>query len=125
MSDNMLMIGVAAIKGHLLPVDAPLDDRLRAAFRSAWKDFGLTTNDDVLMRVGIGAVMIQAEDAGRDDEVDRLKRSMDALRSLAAMLSGVPVDLEAMSKQASDDLVPLMPLYKEAKAEIDNVPRRD
>lgn len=99
-----------------------IEARLRICYEESWKDSScwMVTNDDVRMRVGIGALLMHIQDRGDEhgEDWDRVQRSLTALKALSAAMSGVPVDFGALD--AGDypaPLIGLMPIYREVKAE--------
>lgn len=90
-------------------------ERLRKAMR-ACHDHWMETVEDNQFRSAVAAATLESEGAERD----RIVRSAQALRKMAAALTalsaGVPLDLEAMLAEPRDeDLIPLTQLWHETK----------
>ncbi len=113
MSDTVLLIAASDIRPACR--DEPdLETRIRKAFAKA-QDFWMSTDDDIRFRGALAAVMMETTD---EAEKDRIVKSVASLRTLSAMLSHVPVDMEAALKEMeSFEPLPLMPLWREAKGE--------
>ena len=115
MSDTVLMIGVAVMRG-VVDNTLPLEERLAAAMRYVrenrsnvlWRsgDSGQRL-DDLMFRTAIGAVMAGAS----EDEQEQIRRSLATLKALAAASQGIPVDFGAIDM---DDLIPLMELWRDS-----------
>lgn len=70
-----------------------LEEKFRAAFKKAG-DYWMSTNPDIRFKGGIGAVLISI---GSDHpEHERICIELEQLKILNAMLSGVPVNFDAI-----------------------------
>jgi hypothetical protein len=107
MSDTVLMVGIALMRSSV-QAEGTLEERIRGAFEVVRDRVYLTTDDDVLMRCALGAVLEVAD----GDERARVILELDHLRSLSAALSGVPVDLGSLSPL--ENPIGLMKLWHEA-----------
>lgn len=114
-----LQIGATAMRSAI-PTEAPLAERVEFAMRYAREHqdevFFMSSHidDDLMMRTALAAVMVTSDENDRD----LITRSMQPLRMLSALLSGVPVDVAAI--EMTDDLLPLLKLWhasKEPKAD--------
>jgi hypothetical protein len=110
MSETALMIAVSDIRSSCAG-EPDIMERLRKAMRKA-QHFWMSTDDDLRFRGAVGAAMLESS----PEEQERIKRSVQSLRSFSAMLSGVPVDTDAMIAQMGDDNIPLIAMWNEAKA---------
>lgn len=119
-----LLIGVTTVAQNAKPRFTPemsLKDRLKICYRESFKEgnawFVRHDDDDLRMRIGIGALMSIVEKYS--DEYNTIETSIDALKSLSAALSGVPVDLGRMLENlgSADEILPLLPIYQEIKKE--------
>ena len=72
-----------------------------------------TTSDDVQFRIGCGLLLIHYKDT---DTFYALQHTLDALKALSAMMSGVPVDLSQVVDEEKE-MLPLVPWYKETAAD--------
>lgn len=71
-----------------------LDDKFRVAFKEA-NNYWLSTDEDIRFKGGIGAVMLSV---GIDSpEYERIATELKSLSHLAALMSGIPLDLSAIS----------------------------
>lgn len=91
--------------------EADVVERIRKAMLKA-QDFWMSIDDDIRFRGAVGAAMLETADAV---EKERIERSIRAVRSFSALLSGVPVDVEAIVRDAGEDVIPLMRMWQEAK----------
>lgn len=99
-----------------------LEPLFAAAFRLAVDDRTLSVStprdDDLRMRIGIGAVLMHLESGGWDELTAEVHHSLRMIRALSAMLAGVPIDYKALGVEDGDALesLPLLAWYREAKA---------
>lgn len=95
-----------------------VEAKLRKCFEQCWDDNNcwMVAEDDLRMRVGIGALMLHYGTSSPEYSV--IARSLKAIQALGAVLSGVPVDIASMFGDDDDQpkLIPLLPIYKEVKA---------
>lgn len=88
-----------------------MEDKLRVAFKKV-REHWMITNESDQFNSAVAAAYIHAT---VDDKV-RLEHSMNAVKALNAMLSGVPVDLAALAEQAQEaSNIPLISLWHDAK----------
>lgn len=88
MTNAGVMIALTEAKTAVKEDDS-LEDRLRAAMRVTSRHW-CVTNPDEQLRAAVGAVLVSAS----PDESERIEAELANLRSLSALLEGVPVDLE-------------------------------
>lgn len=115
MSHDMIELQIAASSlRDRIPKDQPLEARVEFAMRqvnSQERDlFWMTVrpSDDLKLRTALAAVML----AGDDEDRVMIERSLKPLKAMSALISGVPVDFEAIDMEG---ILPLMKLYNEAK----------
>lgn len=93
MSDVALRIAMTEAKAAVERAgDVALEDRLRAAMKATYRHW-MATDEDVQLRAALGGVLLACED---DAEKARLHAEIEQLRLLGAMLSGLPIDPEAI-----------------------------
>jgi hypothetical protein len=115
MEDEMDMVSfVAQTIDDDFKKETSLEDRLRVAMRAASKHW-MVTDRDTQLKGAVIAVMTHAT----PEEQNRIKRSLEAPRNVAATLkalvAGVPVDLSRV--EAPDaDVIPFGALWREATA---------
>lgn len=90
-----------------------LQDKFRAAF-SAAQDYWMSTDDDIRLMGGVGAVMIHV--GAGSPENRRITIELEQLQTLHAALSGVPVDWGS-TKPLPDGYEPIgiINLWEESK----------
>lgn len=117
MNDAVMAIAVtearSACKG-----EADVTERLRKAMRTC-RDHWMLTGEGHQINAALAAAMLESSAA----EKDRIARSGKAFNRLnnmmAALHSGVPVNVEAVAAEAADDgddLIPVFNLWNECKA---------
>lgn len=87
-----------------------LEEKCKAAFSVA-RNHWMFTDESLQFQAAIGAVISRVE--GEDREL--LEAECRALKSLNAMISGVPVDPEALAAQIPENIVGLPALWAESK----------
>ena len=93
-----------------------LIERIRKAMTEA-KDYWASTDDDLRFRGALGAALLETH---HPDERRRLEASINAIKNLNALLSGVPVDVERMTSELDEiEVIPLQKMWQEAKAAQD------
>ncbi len=110
MPDAVMMI-IARVAQTAAEEFTDFEDRAKAAFRSA-KGTWITLDENTQFKGGIAAILIMyADDV---DMTERLTRELQSLRTLEAMMSGVPVDVSGITES---DIKPLglMKLWHECK----------
>lgn len=114
--DTALIIAASSIF-DVLPRGETLDNRLLFAMRYVrthkadllWM-VG-RPGENLMMRSAIGAVIMTA----KPDEVTKIENSLKIMKSLDALLSGVPVDVDALNAQMdAHDTVPIIRLWHES-----------
>lgn len=115
MSDQEVLMGVTLCRGpwsHDPPGDdMPVEEVAKKAFRMA-RDSNytwFTRNDDVRFRIGVGLLLMHYKGS---PVYSQIQGTLTALKSLNAMMNGVPVDLGAVFDEDTETL-PLLPWYKE------------
>lgn len=106
---NSMVIAMSEIEGKL-DAEAPIKDRLRQAMKLAMNHW-LVVDEDTQFRCALGAVAASAS----PEDVLKIKRELDFMRTLGAATQGVPVDIEAMFLQAPKNPLGLQALWMEAK----------
>jgi hypothetical protein len=92
--------------------DGDLEARTRYAFRRALTDdTWYTGNEEEKFRAALGAVLLSLALVGKREEYDLVERSMRALHSLSAAMSGIPIDWS--SAFSEEDLLPLLGWWSE------------
>ena len=76
-----------------------VEDKVRAAFKVA-KDHWMFTDENIQMNAGLYAAALHCS----EEEINRLKREMDFIRSLSAGMSGVDVNMPDYPEDAVDIL---------------------
>lgn len=96
-----------------------IEDKIKAGMRAVIRENWMDTDDDSMMRAALAAVLM---DVGRDsDDGKRILASMDSLRKLSAMLTAAQAGLSINltdDDMPPDNLLPLIPMWHEAKAAI-------
>lgn len=92
-----------------------LEKRIRKAMKVVAKGHWLFSDDDLLLRGALAGVLLAPETT--EEEKTRLTKTLEGLRALSAMMSGVPVDLDAIAEQQKIyEPVPLAKWWHEEKA---------
>ena len=104
--DNLIHVVIAVAKSAI-NLDDSLEDRCRAAMKAA-KDNGIILDEELQFKGAVAALFMESSD---DDENDRIRLELEALRDLSALLSGVPLDLERI--QPLDNPIGLRKLWVE------------
>lgn len=91
-------------------------ERIRKAMKPVANGHWMYVNDeDLCFRGAIGGVLLAEETT--EEERRRIIFTLKQLRSLGAMMSGVPVDIGAVASNPEEiEPVPLVKLWDEAKA---------
>lgn len=91
-------------------------ERIRKAMRPVANGHWMYVNDEDLCFRGAVAGVLLAEET-TDEEKKRLIFTLEQLRSMGAMMSGVPVDIEAVfANPEGIEPVPLVKLWHEVKS---------
>ena len=118
MSDVLLSLIAAECKTACAN-EPDVTERLKKSMRKVASGHWMGGNEDVWLRGAIGGVLLSDETT--DDDAARIKQSLEEMRALSAMLSGVPVDMEGLSAliDRRDDTEPLqlMKIWDDVKAE--------
>jgi len=69
-----------------------LEDRCRAAMKACYRHW-MVTDEDTQFKGAVAAVYAATDDP---DEKDRIEVELNSLRDLAALLPGVPVDIDSI-----------------------------
>ncbi len=92
--DNTMLIAIAEARPAVkAAADKPLEERLRISMKEMLNHW-CVTEEDKQFRSAIGAVMLEASEG----EKERLKKELQALRNLSALVDGVPLDFERIEK---------------------------
>lgn len=92
-----------------------LSARIRKAMSAVAKDhwmFSGPHHENTRFRGALAAVLLDPQTT-EDDKVT-ITKSMDAVRALSSLMSGVPVDIEEVVKR-SDGALPLMAMWREER----------
>lgn len=94
-------------------------ERIRKAMKFVATGHWLTIDADLCFRGAVGGVLLAEETT--DEERRRIEFTLEQIRSLNAMVAGVPMDLERMGENPEGlEPVPLFRLWQEAKAVSDH-----
>ena len=104
---------IASEMNDACKAEPDLLERIRIAMRGA-QNHWMVTNEQEQFRGALAAAML----ASSEDEKDRITRSLQPMKALSAMMSGVPVDFDAVAKSmGAEDLIPLKKMWDEIRAE--------
>ena len=115
---NMEMI-VAQIAQSSIDAEAPLKDMLKQALKGAIEN-GLTTDENTNYRGALAAVLVALVKNDRHEDKEKLEKELEAIKSMNALLSGVPVDISTMMERAGGEdfeAIGIMKLWDEVKKE--------
>lgn len=108
-SNSVLIAAVEAESAARDAGNAPLEDRARAAMRATRGHWLATREDDQFLAACEGLARVCSP-----EEVERIAAELRAQQALAAILSGVPVDLDAAVAQREEhEPIGLMLLWRE------------
>ena len=122
MNNNLQAIEVAIGSASAARVFTGDDTQLKSRFMAAGKAIAseslraVRSCPDEWFSSTIMSIGKVAMDEDDDVTMDRLRKTMDGLRSLNALLEGVPVDLERLS--LGDDLLPVVDWFKELQTNL-------
>lgn len=87
-------------------------ERVRKAMR-ACRDHWMVTNEGQQLNSALAAAMLESDEAEKD-RIGRSGKNFNRANSvLAALVAGVPVDLEQMAaEKQDDDLLPIADLWR-------------
>lgn len=105
--NNVTAIVTMELKEKVDP-STPLDERFRTAFVAA-RTHWLAPNADTRFAAGCEAVYASASEAERG----RIEDELRALRTVDAMLSGVPVDMDQV--EFPEELIGIRRLFQESE----------
>lgn len=105
---------------HERPSDeVPIEDVAKQAFRLALSNdntwYVRDNDDDEHFRIGLGVLLLHY--AAEHEMYDRIMATLDGLKALSALFSGVPVDMERALPEGGPEPLPLLQWFKETKAE--------
>lgn len=89
-----------------LPDGASLEDRFRSAMKATHRHWMATDENDQLMAACEGVYAL-----ADDDEKGRIEAELRSLSHLAAMLSGVPVDMDVVAASIPADPIHIRKLW--------------
>lgn len=106
---------VATECAHACAGEPDLEVRFRKSMKAAHNHW-MATQDQDQFKGAIGGVLMAKETT--DDEKARIKATVESLRAFSAMISGVPVDMDAMIEKSKNgpETLPLIAWWHEAKA---------
>lgn len=102
MSEHLVAI-VAALAKSAAAQHEDFEARALAAFRAA-RGNGLVTDEEIQFQGGLAAIARSYMDEGNDEMIERIKEEVQGLKTLRAMMSGVPVDISRVPKREHDPL---------------------
>lgn len=88
--------------------ESTLEGRLKAAM-NATKDHWVLTDEDGRFRAAVGAALLLSD----DDDQERITKEMAQLRTLSAVMSGVPINFEGI--ETIEKPIGLMKMWHDAK----------
>lgn len=108
MNEVILRIAAAEAESAIMALgdDADLESRFRAAAAST-KHNWMAPDEDTAFRAAIAALYISAP----EEDQPRILEEAEALKIISAMLSGIPVDLDAV--KMPENPIGLMKLWRE------------
>ncbi len=113
--NNPLLSLIAAECQKPCANEPDLLERIKKAMRPVANGHWITMDEDLCIRGALGAVLLDPETT--EDDKQRIVFTLEQFRSISAIMSGVPVDVErAMSNPDEIKPVPLIKLWQEAKA---------
>ncbi len=107
--EAMILIAASDAQPYV-DVSQPLETQMRAAMEVT-KDFWMSTDEDVRFRGAVAAVLLKTK--GNDEVLERINTEMQALNSLAAAMSGIPVDMERALPPEDFKMVGIRALWME------------
>ena len=114
MSDAMLSIVAAECRGPCAN-EPDLLERIKKAMQPVANGHWMVMDDDLCLRGALAAVLLDPETT--EDDRLRITFTLEQIRSLGALISGVPVNVEqALANPDEIEPVPLIKLWQEAKA---------
>ncbi len=91
-----------------------LMERIKKAMKPVVNGHWITTDEDLCIRGALAAVLMDPKTT--EDDKRRITFTLEQLRSIGSMMSGVPVDVEvALANPDEIEPVPLFKLWQEAK----------
>lgn len=114
MNSTMLSIVAAECKAPCAN-EPDLLERIKKAMVPVANGHWMVTDEDMCLRGALAAVLLDPETT--EDDKRRITFTLEQLRSVSAMVSGVPVDIEQVLANPDEiEPVPLIKLWQEAKA---------
>jgi hypothetical protein len=113
MTDTVILLMVAEVKERINP-EYSLEDRLRTAMEITYHHW-TTTDLDKQFKGAVAGVYSATED---EDERLRIQLELETLRDLSAMLSGVPINFDAI--KPLENPIGLMKLWREVTGQKDD-----
>ena len=114
MNNNLLSIVAADCQGPCTN-EPDLLERIKKAMKPVANGHWMVTDDDLCFRGALAAVLLDPETT--EDDKRRITFTLEQLRSIGAMMSGVPVDVERVLDNSDEiEPVPLIKLWQETKA---------
>jgi len=100
--------------------EADFEERIRKSMKLVIGGHWLTLDEDFCFRGAVGGVLISEETT--DEEKERLTSAISAIRSINALVSGVPVDLETLAENLKEsELAPIVKIWKETKVAYESL----
>ena len=110
MGDAVMMIAASEAR-DACEGEPDVVKRLEKAMRVT-RNFWLSSDDQLRLKAACAAAML----TGSENDKDRIARSFKALATLSAAMSGHPIDGDALAEQMTDDLIPIVRMWHDAKA---------
>jgi|SRR3990167_11551313 len=109
MEDSTVAMGIIGAEARA-DIDAAetLIDKFKAAFAIA-RNHWMVTDEDMQFKAAIGAVLITLDEDS--DDYSRVLKEMRSLNTVAAMLSGIPVDFNQI--ETDYEPIGLIKLWKQ------------
>lgn len=115
MNEKLIMIVASMVKSAGAECE-DFESRATAIFRRA-RINGLVTDEETQLQGGILAIMSLYTDEDNDEMIERINQEMQALKTLEAMLSGVPIDADCLiERELEREPLALMKLWHETGA---------
>lgn len=114
MNNALLSIVATECKGPCAN-EPDLLERIKKAMVPVANGHWMVADEDTCIRGALAAVLSDPETT--EDDKQRITFTLEQIRSVNAMMSGVPVDVEqALANPDEIEPVPLIKLWQEAKA---------
>jgi hypothetical protein len=113
--NNALLSLIAAECKEPCANEPDLLKRIKKAMVPVANGHWMVTDEDMCIRGALAAVLLDPETT--EDDKQRITLTLEQMRSISAMISGVPVDIErVLDNPDGVETVPLVKLWHEAKA---------